>query len=74
MIINFMICLFAVIFEEGAISNHLIVYPRAQNENSKILFWGDLHTKLLTNHTIYIKNNYLQSNIHNFTKNNVNDL
>jgi hypothetical protein len=37
------LCLFAVIFDEGDISSHLIVHPRAQNENANVIFWGDLY-------------------------------
>ena len=36
------VCLFAVIFEEGDLFNDLLVYPRAQNENAEITFYGDL--------------------------------
>jgi hypothetical protein len=37
-----MICLFAVIFEEGDLFNDLLVFPRAHNENAEITFYGDL--------------------------------
>jgi len=32
------LCLFAVIFDEGDISSHLIVYPKAQNEDDNVFF------------------------------------
>ena len=39
---EFRTCLFAVIFDEGDISSHLVVHPRGQNEDAEIKFMGDL--------------------------------
>ena len=39
---DFKTCLFAVIFDEGDIRSHLIVHPRAHNEDAQITFMGDL--------------------------------
>ena len=52
------LCLFAVIFDEGDIGNHLIVHPRAQNDNSDIMFWGDLYDsyEIERNNITYIAN------------------
>ena len=39
---DFRTCLFAVIFDEGDISSHLIVHPKGHNEDAHITFMGDL--------------------------------
>ena len=53
---DFKTCLFAVIFDEGDISSHLIVHPRGQNEDATIKFMGDLvnSTEIERNNITYI--------------------
>ena len=34
-------CLFAVIFDEGDINNNLVLYPRPQNPNVEVKYYGD---------------------------------
>ena len=53
---DFRTCLFAVIFDEGDISSHLIVHPRGQNEDATIKFMGDLvnSTEIERNNITYI--------------------
>ena len=53
------LCLFAVIFDKGDISSNLIVYPKAQNENANVFFWGDLYDsiEIERNNISYIANN-----------------
>ena len=38
---DFLVCLFAVIFDEGDISSNLIVFPKAQDENINVEFYAN---------------------------------
>ena len=56
------LCLFAVIFDAGDISSHLIVHPKAQNESANVIFWGDIYD------SIEIERNNIDYIVHNMTE------
>jgi len=54
-----LVCLFAVIFDEGDISSNLIVYPKPQDENQNIEFYADFvdAEQIERNNVTFITNN-----------------
>ena len=54
-----LVCLFAVIFDEGDISSNLIVHPKAHDDGVEVTFMGDLvnSTEIERNNVTYIVEN-----------------
>ena len=54
-----LVCLFAVIFDEGDISSNLIIHPKAHDDGIEVTFMGDLvnSTEIERNNVTYIVEN-----------------